>query len=65
MELITPDLGLIIWTSIVFVLLLLLLAKFAWKPMLKAVNDREAKISESLELAEKTKAEMKAMQSQN
>jgi F-type H+-transporting ATPase subunit b len=65
MELITPELGLIIWTSIVFVLLLLLLAKFAWKPMLKAVNDREAKISESLELAEKTKAEMKAMQSQN
>lgn len=65
MELITPDLGLIIWTSIVFVLLLLLLAKFAWKPMLKAVNDREAKISESLELAEKTKAEMKVLQSQN
>lgn len=65
MDLILPDYGLIFWTSIVFVLLLFLLAKFAWKPMLKAVNDREQKIAESLELADKTKAEMKALQSQN
>ncbi len=65
MDLVIPDLGLLFWTSIVFALLLFLLAKFAWKPMLKAVNDREQKIAESLELADKTKAEMKAMQSQN
>ena len=65
MDLVIPDLGLLFWTGIVFALLLFLLAKFAWKPMLKAVNDREQKISESLELAEKTKNEMKALQAQN
>ncbi len=65
MDLVTPDLGLLFWTGIVFSLLLFLLAKFAWKPMLKAVNDREQKIAESLELADKTKAEMKALQAQN
>ena len=65
MDLVIPDLGLLFWTSIVFALLLFLLAKFAWKPMLKAVNDREQKIAESLELADKTKAEMKALQAQN
>ncbi len=65
MDLVIPDLGLLFWTGIVFALLLFLLAKFAWKPMLKAVNDREQKIAESLELAEKTKNEMKALQAQN
>jgi F-type H+-transporting ATPase subunit b len=65
MDLVIPDLGLLFWTGIVFSLLLFLLAKFAWKPMLKAVNEREQKISESLELAEKTKNEMKALQAQN
>jgi F-type H+-transporting ATPase subunit b len=65
MELITPDFGLLIWTSIVFVLLLFILTKFIWKPILSAVNTREQKISEALELAEKTKAEMKELQAQN
>ncbi|MDX1348619.1 MAG: F0F1 ATP synthase subunit B [Putridiphycobacter sp.] len=65
MELITPSVGTIIWSSIVFIILMLLLAKFAWKPMLKAVNDREASIADSLALAEKTKAEMAQLQSEN
>jgi F-type H+-transporting ATPase subunit b len=53
------------WTALVFVLLLLILAKFVWKPILGAVNAREEKISEALELAVTTKAEMKALQAQN
>lgn len=65
MDLILPDLGLLFWTGIVFCTLLFILTKFAWKPILGAVNAREQKISEALELAEKTKAEMKALQSEN
>ena len=52
MDLITPDFGLLFWTGLVFVLLLFLLTKFAWKPILGAVNEREKKISEALDLAE-------------
>jgi F-type H+-transporting ATPase subunit b len=65
MDLILPDLGLLFWTGIVFCLLLFLLAKFAWKPILNAVNAREQKISEALELAVKTQAEMKALKAEN
>ncbi|HLP57036.1 MAG TPA: F0F1 ATP synthase subunit B [Fluviicola sp.] len=65
MELITPHIGLIFWTGLVFLLLMFVLTKFVWKPVLKAVNEREQKISDALELAEKTKAEMKALQAQN
>lgn len=65
MDLIIPDLGLLFWTGIVFCLLLFLLAKFAWKPILNAVNAREQKISEALELAVKTQAEMKALKAEN
>ncbi|MFD1553134.1 F0F1 ATP synthase subunit B [Putridiphycobacter roseus] len=65
MELLTPSIGTIVWSTIVFVILMLLLAKFAWKPMLKAVNDRENSISDALSLAEKTKAEMAALNAQN
>ncbi|MES2587573.1 MAG: F0F1 ATP synthase subunit B [Bacteroidota bacterium] len=65
MDLILPDFGLLIWTAIVFCLLMFVLAKFIWKPILTSVNERETKISDSLALAEKTKAEMILLQSQN
>ena len=65
MDLILPDFGLLVWTAIVFCLLLFVLAKFIWKPILSAVNEREKNISDALELAEKTKNEMKALQAEN
>lgn len=65
MDLIKPDLGLLFWTTLVFAILLFLLTKFAWKPILNMVNQREQAIAESLELAKKTKAEMQALQAQN
>lgn len=65
MGLITPDLGLLFWTGLVFVLLLVVLTKFIWKPILSSVNTREQKITDALELAEKTKAEMHALQAAN
>jgi F-type H+-transporting ATPase subunit b len=65
MDLITPDLGLLFWTGLVFCILLFILTKFIWKPILSSVNAREQKISDALALAEQTKAEMKALQASN
>ena len=53
MDLITPDLGLIFWTGLIFLLLMFILAKFIWKPIMAAVNTREQNIEEALELASK------------
>ena len=52
-----PNPGLIVWTIVTFVLLLLVLRKFAWKPLLKALHDRESSIRGALEHAENAKAE--------
>lgn len=57
--------GLFFWQSLLFIALVFLLRKFAWKPILNAVNEREENIHEALEMAEKTKAEMKMLQAQN
>lgn len=57
--------GLFFWQTLIVLGLIFLLRKFAWKPILNAVNEREQKISESLELADKTREEMKALQAQN
>ncbi len=65
MDIITPAVGQLFWGGLVFIILLVLLGKFAWKPMLTSVNEREKSIKESIELAEKTKAEMVALKSQN
>jgi F-type H+-transporting ATPase subunit b len=50
-SLITPQLGLIFWTSLTFVLLLLVLGRFAWRPLLGAIEERERTIRENLEQA--------------
>jgi F-type H+-transporting ATPase subunit b len=63
--LVTPDLGLIVWTTVVFCILLFLLAKFAWKPILNAVNQREKSIEEALNKAEEAKKEMAELKSAN
>ena len=65
MEIITPAIDQIFWGGLIFLILLALLAKFAWKPILGAVAEREKTISQSLELAEKTKAEMLTLQAEN
>ncbi len=59
------SIGLFAWQALVFVVLIFLLSKFAWKPILKAVNDRETSISDALNAAEKAKEEMKLLQSKN
>ncbi len=57
--------GLFFWQLVIFVSLILLLRKFAWKPILSAVDERETKISEALDQAEKAKAEVARLQSNN
>ena len=61
----TPDLGLFVWNVIIFLLLLVLLRKLAWKPILKSLKERETGIADSLASAEKIKAEMALMKSEN
>jgi F-type H+-transporting ATPase subunit b len=56
-----PILDLAIWTVLVFVLLMFILGKFAWKPMLAGLQQREASIRGALEEAEKAREEAQAM----
>jgi F-type H+-transporting ATPase subunit b len=58
MDLVTPDIGLLFWTFISFAVLFFLLKKFAWKPIVGTVNDREQSIREALASAEAAKLEM-------
>jgi len=65
MELVSPGLGLIVWMTFIFGLLLLILGKFAWRPILKALSEREQSIEDALKSADTARAEMKNLQSDN
>jgi len=65
MDLVMPGIGLIFWMTLVFSILLLLLKKFAWKPIMTSLKEREQDISSSLAMAKQTKAEMKQLQADN
>lgn len=65
MELLSPSLGLIFWQLVGFLILLFLLGKFAWKPILNALSERETSIKDALALAEKTKLEMAQLKAEN
>lgn len=64
-SIVSPEPGLIIWMSVTFLTVLFLMAKFAWKPILKMIKDREHSIEDALASAEKAKAEMAALTSKN
>ena len=65
MELLTPDLGLFVWNLIAFLVVFFILAKFAWKPILKSLKERETGIADALATAEKVKLEMTQLKSEN
>lgn len=65
MDLLTPGTGLIIWQLIIFVLLVFLLGKLAWKPILSSLKEREDSIQSALDQAEKAKVEMAALKADN
>lgn len=59
------SLGLFVWMAVLFLALLFLLRKFAWKPILEAVESREEGIKNALDAAEKAKLEMENLQADN
>jgi F-type H+-transporting ATPase subunit b len=62
--LLTPDPGLVFWTTLTFGILVFILKKFAWKPILHALKVREETIEFSLQAAEKAKAEVEDLAKQ-
>lgn len=65
MELVTPGIGLIFWMTLSFGLLLFVLTKFAWKPIMLMLKERENSIEEALHEADKARDEMKKLQAHN
>ncbi|MDN5212675.1 F0F1 ATP synthase subunit B [Fulvivirgaceae bacterium BMA12] len=65
MDLLTPGLGLIFWQFVTFIAVVVILAKFAWKPILGALKDRETSIEDALSAAEKAKSEMENLKAEN
>ena len=65
MDLLVPEIGLLVWNTIAFLLLLFLLGKFAWKPIMKAIHEREQSIDDALNKADLAKQEMARLTAQN
>ncbi len=65
MELLNPGIGLIFWQTITFLVLVFILGKFAWKPILKAVQDREKSIETAIRQAEDARKEMESVKADN
>lgn len=63
--LVLPDIGLVFWSTISFLILLFVLGKFAWKPIMKAIGEREQGIADSIATAEKVKLEMAQLKADN
>lgn len=65
MDLLTPSFGLLIWTLLAFLIVFFVLKKFAWKPIIQSLKERETGIAESIATAERVKAEMAHLKSEN
>lgn len=61
-KLFTPDAGLMVWTVLTFLLLLAVLGKFGWKPMIDAIEDRERRLHEERKAAEAARTEAQRIQ---
>jgi F-type H+-transporting ATPase subunit b len=65
MDLLLPHIGLLFWTMLSFIIVLIILKKFAWKPIISSLDEREKSIADSIASAEKIKAEMAQLKSDN
>lgn len=65
MDLLLPESGLVIWQLVIFLGLFFLLAKFAWKPILSSLKEREESIQQALDSAELAKKEMANLKADN
>ncbi|RYU78906.1 F0F1 ATP synthase subunit B [Hymenobacter persicinus] len=65
MQIVTPEFGLIFWQLVIFLTVLFLLAKFAWKPILLSLKEREDSIESALRMADQAKLEMQQLKAGN
>ncbi|TAF66928.1 MAG: F0F1 ATP synthase subunit B [Cytophagales bacterium] len=65
MDLVTPGFGLIFWQTVVFLTIVLILSRVAWKPITQALKDRENSIADALASAEKARQEMQNLTASN
>lgn len=65
MELVKPGLGLVFWMTLTFIIVLFILSKFAWKPILNSIREREDSINNALNAAEEARKQMDALKSDN
>lgn len=65
MQLLTPDLGLLLWTLLAFLIVFFLLKKYAWPAIIKGLSDREQNIANAISSAEKIKLEMAELKNDN
>lgn len=65
MELVTPGIGLLFWMTLSFGLLLFVLGKYAWKPIMEAIHEREVNIESALHSAEKAREDMLLLKADN
>lgn len=65
LSLITPDLGLFFWQTVIFLVTLFLLSKFAWGPIMSAMKEREDSITDALSAADKARADIENLQATN
>lgn len=65
MELVTPSIGLVVWSTLSFLILMFLLTKFAWKPITAALKEREESIEGALKQAEIAREQMQTLKNDN
>ncbi|MEM7038448.1 MAG: F0F1 ATP synthase subunit B [Bacteroidota bacterium] len=65
MDLLTPKLGLFFWALVIFLILVFILKKFAWKPIMDSIKQREEDIQSSIDEAKKAREEMANLKSEN
>lgn len=65
MDLLTPEFGLFFWTLLAFLIVFFILRKFAWKPILSMLGEREKGIADSIATADRIKEEMRQFKSDN
>jgi F-type H+-transporting ATPase subunit b len=65
MDLLKPGLGLFVWALLIFLILVVLLRKYAWKPIMGAIKTREEGIQKSIDEAKRTREEMANLKAEN
>lgn len=65
MKLLLPEFGLLIWTLVAFLVMFWILGKYAWPAIVKGLKERESGIADSLATAERVRAEMAQLKSEN